>query len=267
LSRQWGTPYPLILGDKTIGALIVFLPSDRHFTEQQIELTYALAQQVTLAIQLTQLAEEAKQAAIFEERNRMASEIHDTLAQAFTGISLQLEVAKSLIGQNPSTVEQILNHISQLAEAGLAEARRSVWALYPPAAEYANLAQLLYESVEQMARNTPIVVEVNIRGDACPLPPLIGMNLLRIGQESLTNALKHAQAQTIAIELAYEPDRILLTIRDNGYGFIPPTTIDHLNGGFGLMGMYERCDRIGAQLSLTSQLGHGTQILVEAPLS
>ncbi|MBW4470261.1 MAG: GAF domain-containing protein [Stenomitos rutilans HA7619-LM2] len=257
---------PLILGDRTIGALVVFLPSDRHFIDQQIELTYALAQQVTLAVQLTRLAEEAKHAAIFEERNRMAGEIHDTLAQAFTGISLQLEVAKALLGQDPQTVQQILNHVSRLAESGLAEARRSVWALYPPAAEYADLAQLLYDSVEQMTRNTTTAIDVNLQGTPCPLPPIIGMNLLRIGQEALTNALKHAQAQTIAIELAYEPDRILLTIRDNGRGFTPPTAIDTLNGGFGLMGMYERCDRIGALLSLTSQLGQGSQILVEAPL-
>jgi PAS domain-containing protein len=109
-------------------------------------------------------------------------------------------------------------------------------------------------------------VVCTLQGDPCPLPPFIGMNLLRIGQEALINALKHAQAQTVTIELVYECDRILLTIRDNGRGFTPPTAIDTLNGGFGLMGMYERCDRIGAQLSLTSQPGQGTQILVEAPL-
>ncbi|MFL9453167.1 MULTISPECIES: sensor histidine kinase [Nostocales] len=258
---------PLILGEKMIGALIVFLPSHRHFTKQQIELTYTLAQQVTLAIQLTNLAEEAKQVAIFEERNRMASEIHDTLAQVFTGISLQLEVAKPLIHQEPQTVERILEYTSQLAETGLTEARRSVWALYPPAAEYADLAQMLYESVEHMTRNTSIAVEVNVRGNSCPLPPFMGMNLLRIGQEALTNALKHAQAQKISIDLGYEPDRIWLTISDDGRGFTPFTYIDSLNDGFGLVSMYERGDRIGAQVSLISQLGQGTQILVEAPLN
>lgn len=85
--------------------------------------------------------------------------------------------------------------------------------------------------------------------------------------EALTNALKQAQAKTISIELSYELDRVFLTIRDDGRGFTPPTTIDHLNGGFGLVGMYERCDRIGAQLSLSSQIGQGTQILVESTLS
>jgi PAS domain S-box-containing protein len=254
----------LVLGDRPLGVLVLF--SNRtSFTPEELELAQALAQQATLAIQLTRLAEEAKHAAILDERNRMASEIHDTLAQAFTGISIQLEVAKPLIHRDLQEARQILDHLSQLAETGLTEARRSVWALYPPAEEYADLAQLLYDSVEQMTRNTDMVIEVNLQGTPCPLPPFIGMNLLRIGQEALTNALKHAQAQTITIELAYESDRVFLTIRDNGRGFIPPDTIDNLNGGFGLMGMYERCDRINAQLSLTSQPGQGTQILVEVP--
>ncbi|WP_204138666.1 GAF domain-containing protein [Halomicronema sp. CCY15110] len=212
-------------------------------------------------------ADNAREAAILEERNRMAGEIHDTLAQAFTGISLQVEVAKPLLGQSSPAVSTILDHLQCLAETGLAEARRSVWALYPPAAEYAELAQLLYESVEYMSRNTATQIEVNVDGPPGPLPPFLGMNLLRIGQEALTNALKHAQAQTITIDLTYEDDRILLQICDDGMGFVPPRTLDPLNGGFGLVGMYERCDRIGAQLSLTSTPGQGTQILVEALLS
>ncbi|MEB3335923.1 MAG: GAF domain-containing protein [Leptolyngbyaceae bacterium] len=257
---------PLWLNEKTIGALDIWLPHDRHFTPAQIELAYTFGQQITLASYLNQLFEDAKQTVLFEERNRIASDIHDTLAQAFTGISLQLEVAKPLIVQEPETVEQILQHISQLAKNGLAEARRSVWALYPPGTEYANLAQMLYDSVEQMSRNTPISIEVNILGNSCPLSPYIGMNLLRIGQEALTNALKHSQAQTVLIELTYTPDLVSLSIRDDGRGFTPPTNLDNLHGGFGLVGMYERCDRIGALLSILSQPGQGTQILVESPL-
>lgn len=92
------------------------------------------------------------------------------------------------------------------------------------------------------------------------------MNLLRVGQEALTNALKHAQAQTICIELTYAGDRVLLTIHDDGCGFTLPTSPDGLSGGFGLMGMSERCDRINAQFSLNSQLGQGTQIFVEVRL-
>ncbi|MBD2463083.1 GAF domain-containing protein [Oscillatoria sp. FACHB-1407] len=257
---------PLRLNEKTIGSLDIWLPGDRHFSPSQIELAYTFGQQLTLASYLNQLFEEAKQTVLFEERNRIAGDIHDTLAQAFTGISLQLEVAKPLIYQEPDTVENILQHVSQLTKNGLDEARRSVWALYPPGTEYANLAQMLYNSVEQMSRNTSISLEVNIIGDPCPLSPYLGMNLLRIGQEALTNALKHSQAQTVLIELTYTADLVSLSICDDGRGFTPPTNPDNLNGGFGLVGMYERCDRISALLSILSQPGQGTKILVESPL-
>jgi PAS domain S-box-containing protein len=256
----------LMVGDRPLGLLAMAFPQPVVFSLVEEELVLALAQQIALVLQLTILGEADKHTAILNERNRMASEIHDTLAQVFTGISLQLQVAKSLIEQEPQTVRQILSYITQLAETGLNEARRSVWSIYPPAAEYANLAQLLYESVEQMTRNTAIAIEVNVTGTPTPLPSFMGLNLLRIGQEALTNALKHSQAQTISIELTYESNRILLTIRDDGRGFIPFTNIDNSNGGFGLIGMSERCDRIGADISLISQPDRGTQILIEAPL-
>lgn len=216
-------------------------------------------------------AEHSKQSAILEERNRMASEIHDTLAQSFTGISLQLEVAKPLIEHDPPAVSAILNHLKDLAEAGLAAARQSVWALYPAATDYADLAQLLYESLEAMSRNTATQIEVNVHGTPYPLPTFMSMNLLRIGQEALTNALKHAQAQSITIDLTYEGNpqterSILLNICDDGCGFMPPMAPDAINGGFGLVSMSERCNRIGAQLSITSAMGEGTQVSVEASL-
>ncbi|MBF2088797.1 MAG: GAF domain-containing protein [Synechococcales cyanobacterium K44_A2020_017] len=214
-------------------------------------------------------AEQAKQSAILEERNRMAGELHDTLAQSFTGISLQVEAAKPLLGQTSSAVSRILDHLKDLAEAGLAAARQSVWALYPAAADYSDLAQLLYESLEAMSRNTATQIEVNVHGTPYPLPTFISMNLLRIGQEALTNALKHAQAQAITIDLTYEGNSqtghdILLNICDDGCGFTPPTAPDAINGGFGLVSMSERCNRIGAQLSITSALGKGTRVSVEA---
>jgi len=257
---------PLLLGSEVVGSFTIRFSEHRNFLPAELELVQALSHQATLAMRLTQLAEEAKQTVLFEERNRIASDIHDTLAQTFTGISLQLEVAKQLVYQQPKTVEKILQDISQLTKNGLAEARRSVWALYPPGEEYANLAQMLYDSVEQMSRNTTTKVAVTILGEPCPLSPYIGMNLLRVGQEALTNALKHSQAQNVLIALTYTTDLVLLSIRDDGRGFLPPPNLDNLNGGFGLVGMYERCDRIGAQLSILSQPGQGTQILVESPL-
>lgn len=213
-------------------------------------------------------ADDAKQAAILEERNRMAGELHDTLAQSFTGISLQIEAAKPLLGQTSPAVSRILDHLKVLAETGLAAARQSVWALYPATAINTDLAQLLYESLEAMSRNTTTQIEVNVHGTPYLLPAFLSMNLLRIGQEALTNALKHSQAQAITIDLTYDNSPtgqgVLLNISDNGCGFTPPRSLDAMNGGFGLLSMSERCNRIGAQLSIISAPGEGTRILVEA---
>lgn len=254
---------PLRLNDKTVGALDIWLPDDRHFSNLQIELGYAFAQQTTLAVYLNQLFEEAKQTAIFEERNRLAGEIHDTLAQSFTGIAVQLELAKFLVEQNPSDVTTTLDRIGELAKTGLAEARRSVWTLYPADEDYADLAQKLSHCLTQMTSGTSLHTGVTLHGEPYPLLPFIGKNLLRIGQEAITNTLKYAQATHLWIELIYVPDGIRLTIQDDGCGFDPKAPSD----GFGLIGMSERADRVGGQLIITTQPNQGTKIDVQVPLT
>lgn len=253
---------PLVLEQEVIGTLSIRNTKRTRFTPEEIELAQALAHQATLALQLSRLAEQAKIAAILEERNRLAGEIHDTLAQTFTGISIQLGVAKRIAKQQPEEAQKILERVNQLAQTGLAEARRSIWELYPPAAEYTDLTQLLSRCIEQMTSGTQVHTEFTIEGTPCPLSTIVGMNLLRIGQEALTNTLRHARAQTIWIELAYQPDYVCLCVRDNGQGFVPQAA----HGGFGLMGMYQRAERIGSRLSITSQLGQGTEIIVQVPL-
>ena len=253
---------PLILGNKTIGTLLVFLPGDRHFTKQQIELSCALAQQVTLATQLSHLAEEAKQSAIFEERNRLAGEIHDTLAQTFTGISVQLELAQYLSQHNPTEVSSILDYIGSLAQTGLTEARRSVWSIYPASEDYADLRQKLIDCVEHLTLGTTMHTQVNINGDSYPLSCFLSKNLLRITQESITNTLKHTQATELRVELTYTSNQVSLCVNDNGCGFCPQSHSE----GFGLIGISERADRIGGQLRITTQPGQGTEIFVQVPL-
>lgn len=252
----------LRIGASIIGTLCVYFPADRPFTNQQIELSYALAQQVTLSLRLTQLVEEAKQAAILEERNRLAGEIHDTLAQAFTGISMQLGVAKWPMQQDSIAVDDILDRINDIAQSGLAEARRSIWTLYPVEQVYANLAQQLSRCVKQMTSGTPIQVDVQISGSPRPLSPLVGKNLLRIGQEAITNTLKHAQATSLNIHLTYTEQTLCLCIQDNGCGF--PTNLGR--NGFGLISMSDRADRISGYLMINSQPGQGTEISIQVPL-
>lgn len=252
---------PLILGDRTIGALIVFLPSDRHFTEQQIELTYALAQQVTLAIQLTRLAEEAKQAAILEDRNRMAREIHDTLAQSFAGILMQLQAATLNLIDDPEQVIVHLKRASNLTREGLAEARRSVSLLLQEDAAYSDLLSSLHQLIEQMRRNTDVPISVNVEGTPYPLNPEVGMHLFRMVQESLNNALRHADPSMIQINLSYATQKVSLCIQDNGRGF----DLEQPTNGFGLKGMQQRADLLNAKLQINSQIGMGTEVHITAP--
>ena len=253
---------PLLLGSEVIGSYAIRFTETREFLPEELELIQALAHQATLAIKLLQMAEEAKLSAILEERNRLAGEIHDTLAQAFTGISIQVGVAKEILECDVMQTQQILDHVLTLAQTGLAEARRSVWALHSSAAEHIDLAYNLSHYLEQF-KYTPTQVEVIIEGTPSLVPPIVGKNIVRIAQEAVNNAIKHANATTIWVKLTCEDDFLGLEIRDNGCGF----ELSSDRGGFGLMGMTERAERIGGQILITSQLGGGTTIQVHAPLA
>ncbi|MBD2524691.1 AAA family ATPase [Nostoc sp. FACHB-133] len=203
----------------------------------------------------------AEEASILEERNRMAREIHDTLAQAFTGILVQVGAATQVLEDDLEATQAHLDMIDELARIGLAEARRSVTALRPQLLEEGDLSSALKRLVTQMRSatdDTALIYE--IQGTAYPLPAEVENNLLRIGQEALTNAIKYAKADEIRLELVYADAQCSLCIKDNGQGFgvgsIPSV------GGFGLLGMSERAERIGAQLRIESQLGQGTEIIV-----
>ncbi|MCC3574150.1 MAG: AAA family ATPase [Microcoleus sp. PH2017_40_RAT_O_B] len=203
----------------------------------------------------------AEAASILEERNRMAREIHDTLAQAFTGILAQVGAAKQVLTDDLEATQAHLDLIKELARTGLIEARRSVVALRPQLLEEGSLQSALHRLVTQTrtaAMDTTLYYEVE--GTVYALPTEVENNLLRIGQEALTNAIRHAHADEIRVELVYDRDRFCLRVQDNGQGFgvgsIPSSE------GFGLLGMSERVERIGAQLTISSQPGQGTEIIV-----
>ncbi|WP_250126829.1 PAS domain S-box protein [Chroococcidiopsis sp. CCMEE 29] len=204
---------------------------------------------------------QAEAASILEERNRMAREIHDTLAQAFTGILAQVGAANQVLTDDLEATGGHLDLIKELARTGLTEARRSVVALRPQLLEEGSLQSALHRLVAQLrtaAMDTTLYYE--IEGAVYSLPTEVESNLLRIGQEALTNATRHANADEIRVELVYDRDQVCLRVKDNGQGFgvgsIPSSE------GFGLLGMSERAERIGAQLTIRSQPGQGTEIIV-----
>jgi PAS domain S-box-containing protein len=202
----------------------------------------------------------AEAASILEERNRMAREIHDTLAQSFTGILLQVGAATRMTVDMPESTQIYFEMIDELARIGLAEARRSVAALRPQLLEAGNLDSALHRLVTQMKATINTVLTYETQGTAHSLPADVENNLLRIGQEALTNAIKHACAREIRVELVYNQTQCILRVRDDGRGFGVGST--PVSGGFGLLGMSERAERIGAQLSIQSRPGQGTEIVV-----
>ncbi|MBW4445220.1 MAG: PAS domain-containing protein [Plectolyngbya sp. WJT66-NPBG17] len=202
----------------------------------------------------------AEAASILEERNRMAREIHDTLAQSFTGILLQVGAATRMSVDMPEATQVYLEMIDELARAGLAEARRSVAALRPQLLEEGSLESALHRLVAQMRATIKTVLIYETQGTAYSLPTDVENNLLRIGQEALTNAIKYACASEIRVELVYSQTQCVLRVKDNGRGFGVGST--PVGSGFGLLGMSERAERIGAQLEIQSQLGQGTEIIV-----
>ncbi len=209
--------------------------------------------------------EQTRQEAVLEERNRIAREIHDTLAQAFTGMLIQIGVAQRIAKDQPEEAWTLVEHVAELAREGLSAVRRSVWALQPEAEEYRDLAGALPRTVAQITRHCNLEAEVHIHGTPRLLPADIGMNLLRIGQEAVNNAIQHSHAQKLFLELTFEPDQVRLFVQDDGQGF--DVRRNPAGGGFGLMGMRQRAERIGGELIIASQPGYGTELIVTAPTS
>ncbi len=257
----WGIlSVPLVLGSRTSGVFAVHLPTPRTFCTEELEIVQALANQAALAIELTQLAEQAKDAAILEERNRIAGEIHDTLAQAFTGIMMQLQASERLLTTNPTQAKVCLTRAQTLAKSGLTEARRSVWALYTPIDE--NLFQHLTTIIHAFTEDTEVEIQMCLEGTPYPIEAEQSLNLQRIAQESIANVLRHAHAQQIVLTLTYDRAFIQLQIHDDGQGFDSTRS----SAGFGLMGIQQRCDRLNASLTIHSNPGQGTLIQVILPV-
>lgn len=248
---------PLRQGERVVGHFASHSVQKRRFQPGEIELAQALAQQATLAMQLADLSERAQETAVLEERNRLAREIHDTLAQGFTGIVIQLEAAEDSLTDDVAEAREHLARARTLARESLAEARRSIQALRPLAMERDDLPGALRQTADRLTDGLHLAAMVRVLGEARPLPAAVENELLRIAQEALRNVIKHAAATAVTLELQYAPQQIVLTVTDNGRGFDPQAP----TGGFGLMGLRERADRLGAALTIASQPGAGAQIV------
>jgi len=197
---------------------------------------------------------EAQFRAVLGERNRIAREIHDTLAQGFVGISLQLETAKRLLsGANRAATEQIEQALA-LAGSSLQEARRSIWDLRATGQETADVPARLAAAVQEARKKSNAEITIEVHGGYRAMPVAMTREMVRIAQEALANAVRHSGAKTIAVELRYEAASVQLCVRDDGRGFTPQQSSQARTGGhFGLTGMEERARLIGARLEVRSE--------------
>lgn len=250
---------PLVIGGKVFGACTVRFASDREFGVEELTLAKALALQATLALQLARLEQQSRGAAVLDERNRMARDIHDTLAQGLTGVVIQLEAAKEVLSLRRSReVKEHIQRAIELARQSLAEARRSVHALRPMVLEQGSLIAALEGLLQRMTSGTGIDARLSLDGIPWRLPPDWEEHLLHIGQEALANALRHANPKSFHVRIAFEAASIVLTLRDDGVGF----DVTQTAGGLGLASMRERVVQLGGRLSLRTALNAGTEIIV-----
>jgi signal transduction histidine kinase len=237
----------------------------QHATEHLEERVKERSEQLKLQITARQEAE-LQFKAVLTERTRLAQELHDTLEQTLTGIALQMDTASEFAQSEKERANHHLELARNLVTQSQTEVRCSVWDLRSRSSEQIDLAGLLLKISKQLTDDTSIEVQINAVGRVRPLSELIEDNLLRVAQEALTNIIKHSQATQATITLDYGPQHVILTIRDNGVGFVADQQAGAREGHFGLLGISERTTRLGGKASIRSEPREGTTVQVTIPI-
>jgi len=271
-----GWPFVLLVGFN-VGLAAVFVHYAMKGNERNADQKRALAELAEANAKLAaaleenaglheQLLVQAREAGVLDERQRMAREIHDTLAQGLTGIIAQLQAAEQ-VPDDVATWQRHVANAAALARESLTEARRTVHAVEPAALELARLPEAIGDVARRWSEVHRVAAVLTTTGDARPMHPDVEVALLRIAQEALANVAKHAEATRVGLTLSYMEDLVTLDVRDDGVGFRPEAkrANDSANGGFGLIGMRQRVQRIAGRLEIESEVGAGTAISASVP--
>ncbi len=255
---------PLQAKDIIIGVLGIAAHNKNVFTGVEVDLLQAIGDQIAIAALNARLYRRSHELATLEERNRVAREIHDTLAQGFTGILIQLQAAERLSLKRPQQALQSLQEARELARESLQEARRSVLNLRPTLLENLTLDQAIAQQLQRFETEGGVKTNFILEGYPSPLLPETEQNLYRITQEALTNVGRHAQATEVIVTLMFQPKKVTLTIADDGIGHNGHNRGQHKKG-FGLIGIRERVDLLQGQIVFGSSSSGGAQIEVVVP--
>ena len=221
-----------------------------------------------------ELAAAERRAGVLEERQRLARDIHDTLAQGFTSIVMHLEAADQALPADVDTVQKHLYRARETARTSLEQARRVVEALRPQSLDQRSLPDAIERTAARWQDETGIPLSTTITGDPIPLHPDIEVTLLRAAQEALANVRKHARATAVQITLSYIDDVVVLDVQDNGVGAGAAgagaagagAVESPLSGGYGLQAMRERAEQCGGSVTMESEPGEGTTVVVSIPV-
>lgn len=257
---------PLYARDKKLGVLNVASRDWRELSADDLRLLYTVGDLLSIAVERSRLYARRAEVGAVEERNRLAREIHDTVAQGLAALVLRLETADALLdsgdlARTRNTIKQAL----ELTRANLVEVRRSVLDLRAAPLEGRNLPEALVELATSFANQWDIKVDFDVSGANHPLPVGMQAGLYRIAEEALTNVRRHAKAKHVKARIVTMPEGVYFTIEDDGRGFDVSKLFT--KGHYGVVGMNERVKLLGGNLEIHSSPGAGTRIEVEVPLS
>ncbi len=257
-------------------ASITVLKAAPYFTVRRMLILLSITLAVLLVVTATALllarrntrlrTEVRERQAVAAERGRLARDLHDTLEQGLTGLQLQIRGMGLALGEVPPDATARLENMRGLIRQCRTELRQSIWDLRADSQENFDLGEALQRMAQSLFLGAATHVEFRQRRSEAKIPGLIADNLLRIGQEAMTNVLKHAEAGNIAIELVTTADSVKLSVSDDGLGVTSKDATTVKAGHFGIAGMEERAARMGARLDIVERPGGGTIVEVEVPL-
>jgi signal transduction histidine kinase len=263
---------PLAIKDEIYGAVGLYFCLPRAFSDEEIDLALAFADQAALAIENARLRERAERAAVIEERGRLARDLHDSVTQSLYSLTLFAEAAHRVASLGDAArITQYLQRVSSTALQALKEMRLLVHELRPLALERDGLIGALQQRLDAVEGRAGIQARLLVEGDI-DLPMVVEAELYHIAQEALNNALKHATASAVVVRMSCQPASatiggtrlIRLEVSDNGCGFDPDHASEH--GGLGLISLRERAARLGGEVHIRSAPGQGTSVIVDCRL-
>jgi two-component system, NarL family, sensor kinase len=253
---------PLYAQEKQLGILNVASPDWREISEDELRLLHTVGDLLSIAIERARLFQSSAEIGAINERNRLAREIHDTIAQGLAAIALKLETADVLLetDADKEKIQRIINEALHLTRDNLEEARRSVLDLRAAPLE----GRTLGEAIGELVKSIKTKAKFEVVGSSPPLPIRIASGLYRMAQEAIHNADQHAEAQQVTVSLILMPEHVRLIVEDDGKGFDPAT--ERKQGHFGLVGLKERVKLLHGKIDIASCVGGGTVLEITIPL-